>query len=94
MNGMSNPTSASGMGGMPPMGGGLGAINNSFMKPQQQSSPIVSPAGSTPRNGSTPNLDNGKRDPFADLGMIFYLFYFVSPFVFVRKVIQFFSLYR
>lgn len=68
MNGASNPSAGSSMGGIPPMSAGIGGINSSFMKPQPQSSPLVSPAGSTPRNGSTPNLDNGKRDPFADLG--------------------------
>lgn len=56
------------MGGVPAMGAGMQGINSNFMKPQQQSSPMLSPAGSMPRNASTPNLDNGKRDPFADLG--------------------------
>ncbi|XP_034247593.1 cyclin-G-associated kinase isoform X2 [Thrips palmi] len=65
INGMTNSATASSVGGV---SAGIGGINSTFMKPQQQSSPLVSPAGSMPRNGSTPNLDNGKRDPFADLG--------------------------
>lgn len=48
------------------MATGMAGMN--FMKPQPQSSPLLSPAGSMPRNASTPNLDNAKRDPFADLG--------------------------
>ena len=71
-NGMTNPNLTSSMGGVPKMGPGINApMNNSFMKPQQYGTPLVSPAGSMPRNASTPNLDNGKRDPFADLGMSF-----------------------
>lgn len=68
-NGVTNPNLANNMGTVPSMGPGISApTNNSFIKPQQYGTPLVSPAGSMPRNASTPNLDSGKRDPFADLG--------------------------
>lgn len=51
-----------------PMGAGMAGVNGNFIKPQQHNSPLLSPAGSMPRNSSTPNLDSNKKDPFADIG--------------------------